>query len=306
MIEMNRRQWLAGAGMMSGAAMLSSCMTTTGGSAATLPPGIQLWTVKEDAARDYEGTLKELARIGYKRVEGAGWHGRTPAQIRAALANAGLEMTSAHYGMQDLIDRPQESLAFAKDVGARYVVASSPATRRKIDDKKPWGEAVKDAMTLADWQWNAEEMEKIGQRARAMGLRFGYHNHSAELVPYEGKIPLDEIVRLTNPRNVALELDIGWVAGAGHNPVDIIRQHARRIELLHIKDLVTSERVPGQMVKDERTTVIGQGTLDWPAIFQALRGSPVHSYFVEQEDPFTEPPLQAAAKSLAYMRTLNV
>jgi sugar phosphate isomerase/epimerase len=271
-----------------------------------IPPGIQLWTVKEDAARDYEGTLKALARIGYKRVEGAGWHGRTPAQIRKALANAGLQMTSAHYGLQELIDKTDASIAFAKAVGARYVVASSPAPRRKLDEKKPWGEAVADAMTLEDWRWNAREMERIGRRARAMGMRFGYHNHSAELIPYEGKIPLDEIVRLTSPRNVTLELDIGWVAGAGHDPVKIINKHARRIELLHIKDLVTKERVPGKMVKDERTTVIGQGTLDWKAIFRALRAAPVHSYFVEQEDPFTEPAMQAAAKSLAYMRTLHV
>lgn len=305
MLDLSRRRLLAGTGLLSAGALLPSCMTaaTTGRG---IPPGIQLWTVKEDAARDYEGTLKELARIGYKRVEGAGWHGRTPAQIRKALSDAGLEMTSAHYGLQTLIDETDASLAFARDVGAKYVVASSPAPRRKLDPNKPWSEGVAEAMSLADWRWNAEEMERIGQRARAMGLRFGYHNHSAELIPYDGVLPLDEIVRMTNPRNVVLELDIGWVAGAGHDPVSIINKYQRRIELLHIKDLVTTERVPGKMVKDERTTVIGQGTLDWPAIFAALRDAPVHSYFVEQEEPFTEPPLQAAAKSLAYMRTLNV
>lgn len=305
MTQMTRRQWLAGAGAISGAAMLSSCMTATHGGK-SIPPGIQLWTVKEDAARDFGGTLKALGQMGYKRVEGAGWHGQTPAQIRAALSAAGLEMPAAHYGLRDLIDKTDASLAFARDVGVRYVVASSPAPRRTLDPKKPWSEGVAEAMSLADWRWNAEEMERIGERARGMGMRFAYHNHSAELIPYEGVIPLDEIVRLTNPRNVALELDIGWVAGAGHDPVPVIKQHQRRIELLHIKDLVTTERVPGRMVKDERTAVIGQGTLDWPAIFTALRQSPVHSYFVEQEEPFTEPPMQAAAKSLAFMRTMNI
>jgi sugar phosphate isomerase/epimerase len=290
--------------MMSGAALISpSALAHTG---KHIPPGIQLWTVKEDAARDFEGTLKELARIGYKRVEGAGWHGRSAAQVRKALADARLEMPAAHYGLQTLIDETDASLRFAREVGAKYVVASSPAPRRKLDPKKPWSEGVAEAMSLADWRWNAEEMEKIGRKARAMGLRFAYHNHSAELIPYEGRLPLDEIVRLTNPRNVALELDIGWVAGAGHDPVPIIRKYQRRIELLHIKDLVTKERTPGKMVKDERTTVIGQGTLNWRPIFNALKQSPVHSYFVEQEEPFTEPPLKAAAKSLAYMLALHV
>lgn len=305
MTQISRRQLLAGAGAMSGAALMSPSVVAHS-RGRHIPPGIQLWTVKEDAARDYEGTLKALGRMGYKRVEGAGWHGRTPAQIRRALANAGLQMTSAHYGLQELIDKTDASIAFAKAVGARYVVASSPAPRRKLDEKKPWGEAVADAMTLEDWRWNAREMERIGRRARQMGMRFGYHNHAAELISYDGKIPLDEIVRITSPRNVALELDIGWVAGAGHDPVPIIKRYQSRIELLHIKDLVTKERVAGKMVKDERTTVIGKGTLDWKAIFRALQASPVHSYFVEQEDPFTEPPLQAARKSLAYMRTLHV
>lgn len=304
MVNISRRQWLAGAGVVSAGAMLPSAVSAHKGR--HIPPGIQLWTVKDEAARDFEGTLKALGRMGYKRVEGAGWHGRTPAQVRKALADAGLQMTSAHYGLRDLIDKTDASLAFAKAVGVRYVVASSPAPRRPLDPKKPWSEGVAEAMDLAGWRWNAQEMERIGRRARAMGLRFGYHNHSAELIPYEGRIALDEIVRLTNPRNVTLELDIGWVAGAGHDPVKIIKQHQGRIELLHIKDLVTKERVPGKMVKDERTTVIGQGTLDWRAIFRALQASPIHSYFVEQEDPFTEPPLQAARKSLAYMRSLHV
>ena len=72
-----------------------------------------------------------------------------------------------------------------------------------------------------------------------------------------------------------------------------------------MKDLVTKERVPGKIVSDERTTVIGQGTIDWPGVFKAVRSAPVHSYFVEQEDPFTEPPLTALKKSIAYLRTLS-
>jgi len=119
-------------------------------------------------------------------------------------------------------------------------------------------------------------------------------------------MPLAEIARITNPKNVALELDIGWVAAAGYDPVTIIKRFAPRIELLHIKDQLSPERVPGKMIADDRTTVIGQGSIDWKATFRALRGSPVHSYFVEQEDPFTEPALDAARKSLAYMRSLSI
>jgi len=303
--QINRRHLLAGLGSMAAGALLPSAAFAHS-KGRHIPPGIQLWAVKEDMAKDPAATLKALGAMGYKRVEAAGWHDRTPAQFRKMLTDAGLECASAHYGLGDLIKESESRLAFARDVGAKYVVASSPAPRVALDPKKPWTHAVADAMTLSDWRSNAEAMDRIGRRARQMGLRFGYHNHSAELLDYEGRMPLAEIVRLTDPRNVVLELDIGWVAGAGYDPVPIINRFAPRIHLLHIKDLVTNERVPGRMVKDERTTVIGQGTIDWKAVFRAAEKAPIHSYFVEQEDPFTEPALQAARKSLAYLRTLHV
>lgn len=305
MVDLSRRRLLAGAGLLSAGAMLPSCMTATA-TGRRIPPGIQLWTVKDEAAKDLEGTLRALRTIGFERVEGAGWHGRTPAQFRKALDDAGLNMTSTHYGLKDLIDDTEGKLAFARDVGVQYVVASSPAPPKPLDPNKPWPVAVAEAMTLADWRSNAEAMNRIGKRAREMGMRFGYHNHNAELIAYDGFVPLDEIVRMTDPANLVLELDIGWVASAGRDPIAVIAQHAPRIHLLHIKDIITTERVPGKMVADDRSTVLGQGTIDWPAVFRAARAAPIHSYFYEQEDPFTEPPLRAAAKSLAYLRSINV
>ena len=299
-----RRDFMTGAGLLAAGAMLPS----SAASARPLrtPPGLQLWAVKNDLQRDFEGTLRALGKMGYRRVEAAGWYDRTPKQFRAALRGAGLDCTAAHYGLGDLIKDSESRLAFARDVGAKYVVASSPAPSRPIDDKDGWAVGVAKAMTLADWRSNAEAMDRIGRRARQMGLRFGYHNHSAEFLTYEKKLPMDEIVRLTDPANVVLELDIGWVAGAGYDPVEVIRRYQPRIHLLHIKDLISAERVPGQIIKDERTTVIGQGTIDWRAVFRAVERSPIHSWFVEQEEPFTEPPLQAMAKSLAYLRNLSI
>ncbi|MFL6734004.1 MAG: sugar phosphate isomerase/epimerase family protein [Sphingomicrobium sp.] len=303
MVDFSRRQMLAGAGLMSAGAMLPSVGFARG---KTMPPGIQLWTVKEDMAKDPEGTLKSLGRMGFKRVEAAGWHDRTPAQFRKMVTDAGLDCVSCHYGLGDLIKDADTRLAFARDVGVKYVVASSPAPTKPLDSKKPWPVAVAEAMSLEDWRSNAEAMNMIGAKAKALGLRFGYHNHSAEFLNYNGVVPLDELARNTDPANVVLELDIGWVAGAGYDPVDVIKRHASRIHLLHIKDLMTSERVPGQMVKDDRSTVIGKGTINWPAVFRAARKAPIYSYFYEQEDPFTEPALQAASKSLAYLKSLHV
>jgi sugar phosphate isomerase/epimerase len=302
-MAVTRRAFIGGTGMLAAGAMLP-------GSAAArplpYPPGVQLWTVKEELARDFDGTLRALGRLGYRRVESAGWHGRTAAQFRGSLRAAGLDCVSAHYSLRDLIDDTDARLAFAREIGAKYVIASSPAPTRPLDRSKPWSVAVAEAMTLADWRSNAEAMNRIGRRARAMGLRFGYHNHSAEFLAYERRLPMDEILRLTDPANVVLELDIGWVVGAGYDPIDVIRRYGPRIHLLHVKDMATTERTPGRIVSDERTTVIGAGSIDWPAVFRASRRAPIHSYFVEQEEPFTEPPLQALGKSIAYLRKLSI
>ncbi|MEO5772806.1 MAG: sugar phosphate isomerase/epimerase [Sphingomicrobium sp.] len=305
MVDLDRRRLIAGAGLLSAGALLPS-VASAHAKGRHIPPGIQLWTVKGDMAKDPEGTLKALGHMGFKRVEAAGWYDRTPAQFRKMVQDAGLDCVSCHYGMGDLIKDADSRLAFAKEVGVKYVVASSPSSTKPLDPKKPWPVAVAEAMTVADWRSNAEAMNRIGAKARAVGMRFGYHNHSAELLDYNNFVPLDEIVRRTNPANVVLELDIGWVAAAGYDPVTIIRRHAPRIHLLHIKDQLSAERVPGRLIKDDRTTVIGKGTINWPAVFRAARKAPIYSYFYEQEDPFTEPALQAARKSLAYLRSLHV
>ena len=304
MSSISRRGFIAGAGVLGAGAVLPAFPAMA--RPLPWPPGIHLWTVKEDMARDFDGTLRALGRMGYKRVESAGFFERTPKQYRDAVRAAGLDCVSCHFGLGDLIAKTEENLAFARDVGAKYVIASSPAPSRPVDDSKGWSVGVAEAMTLADWRSNAEAMDRIGRRARAMGLRFGYHNHSAEFFAYEKRLPMDEIVNLTDPANVVLELDIGWVAGAGYDPVEAINRYRSRIHLLHIKDTAVANHVPGSHLHDERTTVIGQGTVDWAPVFRAARRAPVHSYFVEQEDPFTEPPLEAARKSLAYLRSLSI
>ncbi|WBH15518.1 sugar phosphate isomerase/epimerase family protein [Sphingomonas radiodurans] len=303
MAQPTRREML-GATALGLSALLGS--PAVAASRAMPMPGVQLWTVKDDLARDFAGTLRQLRRIGYRRIEAAGWVGRSPAEFRAGVKSAGLEPFSCHFSMRDLIDEHETELAQARDVGARYVIASSPASLKPIDPAKPWNIGLAEAMTLADWRRNAEAMNRIGARAKAMGMRFGYHNHAAEMLTYEGATALDEILRITDPALVSLELDLGWVAAAGYDPVEMIKRHSARIELLHVKDIATKVRVTNQIAEDLTTTPIGAGTIDWPAVFDAAAKAKVAGWFVEQEPPFTRPPLEGLQQSMAYLRTLGV
>ncbi len=268
-------------------------------------PGLQLWTVKEELARDFEGTLRQLKRIGYSRVEAAGWVGRSPADFRRGVAAAGLDCVSCHFSMSDLIDEHESKLAQAREVGVRYFVASSPHSAKPLDPAKPWVFAVAEAMTIDDWRRNAEAMNRIGATAKAMGMRFGYHNHPAEFLTIDGVFVWDELMRLTNPADVCFELDLGWVAGAGYDPAAMLTKYADRIELLHVKDIAARARRPGTIVTDLTTTPIGAGTIDWRATFAAADKARIHSWFVEQEPPFTRSPLEGLTQSMAYLRSIR-
>jgi sugar phosphate isomerase/epimerase len=304
MIEVSRRAML-GAGALGVAGLMTRPASAATGSTLRQAPGLQLWTVKEELARDFDGTLRALKRIGYQRVEAAGWVGRTPADFRKGVAAAGLDCVSCHFSMRDLIDEHESKLAQARDVGVRYFVASSPASTRPQDPAKSWNIGLAESMTLADWHRNADAMNRIGKSAKAMGMRFGYHNHAAEMLDYEGKGAYDELIRLTDPALVTFELDLGWVAAAGHDPAATIDKHRARIELLHVKDITAKAPGYNQISPDVASTPVGDGVIDWTPVFAAADRAKIGAWFVEQEPPFVKPALDGLTRSLAYLRTLK-
>ncbi|MEO7169433.1 MAG: sugar phosphate isomerase/epimerase [Sphingomonas sp.] len=298
---LDRRMFLGAAGAAVGSALLP---ISAGAMPLGLPPGLQLWTVKEDLAKDFAGTLKSLKAIGYDRVEAAGWVGLSPADFRKGVAAAGLDCFSCHYSMMELMGEVDTRLAAARDVGVRYFVASSPAWRKPLPPGRPWVQAVAEAMTLDDWRRNAARMNEVGARAAALGMRFAYHNHPAEFLAYDGKVAFHELLEHTDPALVAFELDLGWVAAAGYDPAHVLKEHGARIELLHVKDIATKERKPGTIAGDLTTVPIGKGSIDWPTVFAAAKAARIKSWFVEQEAPWVQPQLTALTDSIAYLRTL--
>ena len=270
-----------------------------------LPPGFQMWAVKEELARDFDGTLQRMHDLGYRRVETAGWQGMEPRDYGARVRAAGLAPVSCHFPMAVLMEEYQPRLDEARAVGARYVVASSPSSRTPLDPALDWVRASAAAMTLGDWRENALRMNEIGAAAKAMGMRFAYHNHPAEFLKYDGVLAFHELLRLTDPALVALELDIGWAAAAGLDPAEVLDHHADRIELLHIKDIATTQRTPHRIADDLTTVPVGSGSIDWKGVLAAARRAPINGWFVEQEPPFTRPVLDQMGESIAFLRGLS-
>jgi sugar phosphate isomerase/epimerase len=268
-----------------------------------LPLGLQLYSVRNILPNDYEGTLKQLGALGYREVEAAGFFGRTPAEVKQAMDHAGLRCVSAHYSLKDLLPKIDETIQFAKDLGLQYVVCAAPMLKDPSRIKDPNSSAAREAMTLDDWRWNAEQFNRIGERVNAAGMRFAYHNHTPEFRAENGIMFYDELMRLTYPAKVSMELDCGWAAVAGRNPADLLTRYSTRISMLHVKDFKMGHGVVPLPVPP--STEMGHGAIDYHPIFEAAKKANIKHTFVEQEE-FDMPMMDALKIDADYMRAFTV
>lgn len=264
------------------------------------PIGLQLWTIRDEVAKDLPGALKAVSTIGYGEVEFAGMPNAPAAEVLAMLRDNGLTAPSMHCGMADAQKDLQQRIDYAKAIGSRYLVISFPST---ADERFKDGNALAAGMTLDDWKWNAEQLNRIGELTRRAGITCGYHNHNMEFRSYDGVVAYDELLRLTEAELVTMELDIGWVTAAGADPLQLLTRHAERISSLHIKDVRKDAKTVVDRV-DTQTTEVGGGRVDWPKLFAAMDPQRIRHYFVEQEN-FERPPLESAKLSFDYLSRLK-
>ena len=296
-----RRRFLEGSSLAALAAM--SGVRSFAGGAGTgplgLPIGVQLYTVRDVAATDLPGTLAKLQAIGYREVETAGFYGKSGKEMRKILADHGMTAPSAHSSMGDIQKDMQKLVDGAAEVGAKYFICAFPA----LPPNKPASADIAKDITLDDWKWNAEQLNKLGEVAKKAGLQAGYHNHNMEFRTFGGATAFDHLLKLTDPKLVTIELDLGWVVTAGLDPAKYIKQHANRISLLHVKDV----RKDAVNVIDEikkQTIEVGRGKIDWKSVFAACDPKRLKHYFVEQEN-FTGPTVDAVRASFEYLSALK-
>jgi len=269
-----------------------------------LPIGLQLYTVREQAGKDFEGTLKEVGAIGYQEVELYSFFDRKAAEVRRALEGAGLKCVSAHYGVPALRADLAAQIDFAKELGLQFMICPFPGVADPAR-LKAGGPSFTQSLTLDDWKWNADLFNRVGEQAKRAGLRFGYHNHHIEFREFGGVTAFDELLRRTDPELVTIELDCGWVKVAGLDPADFIASHASRVGLLHIKDVKAGPAPSTRFGPAVPFAEVGRGSIDWTRVFQAARKAGVRRYYVEQ-DTTERPPLQAIKISRDYLHDLKV
>jgi sugar phosphate isomerase/epimerase len=158
-------------------------------------------------------------------------------------------------------------------------------------------------MTLDDWKWVAEQLNKIAEKAHRAGLRTGYHNHNLEFRTIDGVVAYDQLLQWTDPATVTFEMDIGWVVAAGVDPLAYFKKYPQRFSMLHIKDVKKGTPTKTDVVKTD-TTEVGSGQINWRQLFDSLDNQNVTHYFVEQEN-FDMPIFDSIEKSWKYLNKLG-
>lgn len=241
---------------------------------------LQLYTVRDETARDFAGTLRRVAELGYTAVEFAGYGGLSAEDMKSLLTETGLTAASTHVGLDALEGALDDAIAYCGAIGCRYLVLPGlPADRRGPDDLRAL----------------APRLDDIGRRCKARDISFGYHNHDWEFAPHDGAPLLDLLLDTTDPALVGLELDAYWAAYAGVDPVGYLGRRSGRVPLVHLKDM-TPERTFSE---------VGDGTLDMPAIIAAARAAGARWYIVENDKPAI-PSLESARRSLTNLQAITL
>lgn len=245
--------------------------------------GLQLYTLRDLLKDDFLGTLKKVAEIGYKHVEFAGYGGISAAEMRKALDDLGLKSHSSHTNIQALRDDFNKNTEYFLEIGNRYIAFGSLS-----------GSELGDPERMPALM---EEVERLGERCKQIGLQLCYHNHAFEFDKVGENVILEEIYNRTSPEHFQAELDLYWVKKAGFDPLTLVQTYKGRVPLLHIKDMADDEA--------QSFAEVGHGIIDYHPVFEAATELGVRHYIVEQ-DKCQRPPLESVKMSFDYLRSIGI
>lgn len=266
------------------------------------PIALQVYSVREDAAADFYGTLKAIKAMGYDGVEFAGLYGHTAAEIKGWCQELGLVPVSAHVPFVDMMGDPELLKTYA-EIGCNYVVIPYLTEEYRPGQAK-FAEVIEGARML-------------GEKANALGMTLCYHNHDFEFVKLDGEYALDVLYREVPASLLQTEIDTCWVNVGGEDPAQYLRKYAGRAGIVHLKDFAgqKSERMYALIgIDDDKDSgetgafefrPVGYGKQDFPAILAACEDVGAKWVVVEQDQPsMGKTALECAKLSIDYLRSL--
>lgn len=287
MAAISRREFIQNAATCAAAAgFLSSGVLELRANPLGMPIGCQTWPVKEMIAKDFPGTLKQLAAAGFQAIELCSPVGYTEygfgglakykgAELRTILGDAGLSCVSSHFSMDELRKNQQDRIDWAKDVGLTQMLVASLG-----GPENP---------TMDDVKRAADEYNKMGEKAAKAGIQQGLHNENFELSTVDGKRTYDVLFELLDPKLVKFQFQVSTIS-KGYDAAEYFTKYPGRFISMHVQ---------GWSAETKKTMAVGQDSLDWKKIFTAAKTGGIKNYFVEMN-------LELMKASVPYLRNLQV
>jgi len=287
MPELSRREFLKNAATSAAAAgFLSAGAFDLHADPLGLPIGCQTWPVREMIAKDFPGTIMQLAAAGFQTIElcspvgyaefGFGSLAKySGAELRKILGDAGVTCISSHFGIKELRENQEARIAWAKDVGLQQMIVPS------LDGpKKP---------TMDDVKRAAAEYNKMGELSAKAGIQQGLHNEDFELSAVDGQRTYDLLLELLDPKLVKFQFQVSTIS-QGYDAAEYFTKYPGRFFSMHVQ---------GWSAKTKKIMPVGQDTLDWKKIFTSAKTAGVKNYFVEMN-------LDMMKASVPYLHALQV
>jgi sugar phosphate isomerase/epimerase len=284
---MNRRTFIQTTGSAAAGAVLTARDSHASPPNAATPPlsriGLELYSVRREMAKDFDGTLAAVRRIGYTDVELL-WSfnnfGKSPAEVKAALQREGLRAPSAHLSPTAILVGWERRLEIARALGHDYLIVPSLTadTSRTLDDWRDW----------------ADKFNAAGAVARRAGIWLAFHNEPDHVKPIDGQIPYDLFLQRTDPSVVRHQLDFGNMALGGGDPMRYLARYRDRYWSFHIKDVVADR---------SKDTELGTGVLDLRRLISAIQNADAKPCYVEQEGSADS--LASARRNFEFLERLS-
>jgi sugar phosphate isomerase/epimerase len=254
------------------------------------PVGLQLYSLREQFAKDVPGTLDEVKRFGIQYAEVAGNYGLTPEKFSQELAARGIKPIGAHFDYERYRNDAEGVAKEANALGLEYAGCAWIPHDGDFNEK-----TCREAI---------EVFNKAGEAMAKHGLKFFYHVHGFEFQPYGKGTLLDLLFQETNPKFVNYEMDIFWIVFPAQDPVKLLEKYPGRWQLMHLKDMRKGTQTGALTGKTDvkNDAALGQGLMDLPAILAAAKKVGVKWYFIEDESPWSEKQIPESLRFLQQVR----
>lgn len=252
--------------------------------------GLQLYSLRDQFAKDVPGTLDRVKAFGIEYVELAGTYGLPPEEFRKLLDARGLKAVSAHFPYERFRDDVEGVAREAKTLGVEYAGCAWIPHDAGFDEK-----LAREAIAV---------FNRAGEALAKHGLKFFYHAHGYEFQPRDNGTLFELMMAETNPKYVWYEMDVFWILHPGLDPAKLLEKYGSRFALMHVKDMKKGTPTGLYTGSTDVTNdvVIGTGMADWPAIFKAAKKAGLTWYFIEDESPTV---VEQIPQSLRYLEQVK-